>query len=127
MNNDAMKSTLLGLLYGFLIGLIGSPVETGQARLPIARGRSQVPPAIVCAEEPAALPQQLPEEVTVRGSDRKPVAQPHRPISLTEPRRPWLLPDKTWQAMANSRVNLDVALEHGQPYIGVRFALPFGS
>ena len=50
-----------------------------------------------------------------------------RNVDLTPPPRQWILRDKTWKAMANSRYNFDLNLVPGHEYIGVRVVLPFGS
>ena len=52
---------------------------------------------------------------------------PVRNVSLAPPPAAWILRDETWKAMANSRFNIDVNLQHGHEYIGVRIVLPFGA
>ncbi len=57
----------------------------------------------------------------------KPIPQPDRVVALNEPAKPWLLPDKTWQSINDSIVNVDVSFDRDNEYIGVRFVVPFGS
>jgi hypothetical protein len=71
----------------------------------------------------AARPHELP--VTVDDLDRP--RPGWRSVAVIEPTRPWVLPDKTWRAIAESRWNVDVSFEPGHEYIGVRVVLPFGS
>lgn len=82
--------------------------------------------AVEPSPEVAAVPARLDEPLlTVDDLDRP--SPGWRSAAVIEPTRPWVLPDKTWRAIAESRWNVDVSLEPGHEYIGVRIVLPFGS
>ena len=123
-----MKFTLMSLFYGLLVGLFAAPDETPRVRPHASKQWPNVPAALACVEEPSTT--ELPaceEATTTSSSDLKPVRPPESPVTLNEPPRSWVLSDKTWRAMAESRVNFDVNLDRGHEYIGVRIILPFGS
>jgi hypothetical protein len=95
------------------------------------------PKVVVVPPAPATSVPSWPEVVTaaptrpdepllsVADLDRLPPTWPK--VAVIEPTRPWVLPDKTWRAIAESRWNLDVSFEPGHEYVGVRVVLPFGS
>ena len=123
-----MKFTLMSLLYGLLVGLFAPPDETPQLQPHTAKQLPDISATVACIDEPLATPLPVFEEVSITStSDLKPALQPERQVALSEPPRPWVLSDKTWRSIAESTVNVDLSLERGNEYIGVRFVLPFGS
>jgi hypothetical protein len=52
---------------------------------------------------------------------------PLRSVTPTEPPRRWVLSAATWQSINDSPLQIDVDLDQGQEYFGVRIAIPFGS
>ncbi len=117
-----------------LVATTASVREVPLPRLPAPPHLPQalaVPPApqkavVERLPEVAAVPARLDESLlTVGDLDGPPPGW--RSVEVIEPTRPWVLPDKTWRAIAESRWNLDVSLEPGHEYIGVRIVLPFGS
>jgi hypothetical protein len=52
---------------------------------------------------------------------------PVRSVNPIEPPRRWVLSAATWQSINDSPLQIDVDLDHGQDYFGVRIAIPFGS
>jgi len=123
-----MKFTLMSLLYGLLVGLFASPDETPQLQQHAIKLLADIPATVACIDEPLAAPLPAREEVVnTNASDLKPALPPEPSAALSEPPRPWVLSDKTWRSMAESRVNFDWNLDRGHEYIGVRIVLPFGS
>jgi hypothetical protein len=123
-----MKFTIMSLLYGLLAGLFVTPDETPQLRPYVGKQLPNVPAPLACIDEPLPAPLPAVEEVELTStSDLKPTLPPERSVALSEPPRPWVLSDKTWRSIAESTVNIDVSLDRGDEYIGVRIVLPFGS
>jgi hypothetical protein len=124
----AMKLTLIGLLYALSAGLVVSPVAMPQPQRVVTKRPPEIAAAAVCPEEAAPAPQPARDEVAIRGSDPKPVSPPpDRPVLLTAPPRPWVFSDKTWRAINDSWVNIDMGFDREDRYVGVRIIVPFGS
>jgi hypothetical protein len=123
-----MKFTIMSLLYGLLVGWFASPGERPQLRPNPAKQLPEFPAAVACVDEPLTTPLPVSEEVsTTSSSGLTPAQPPERPVTIIEPTRRWVLSDKTWRSIVESTVNIDVCLDRGDEYIGVRIVLPFGS
>jgi hypothetical protein len=123
-----MKLTLISLLYAFSAGLLMSPARSPQPRRAFTKGNPPITATVVCPDQPSRNPKPADSgAVVVRGSDAQPVSTPERVVSLTEPSKPWLFSEKTWQAINHSPVNIDMGFDREDQYIGVRVVLPFGS
>lgn len=124
-----MKFTFISLLYGLLATLSPSSSVSLSHRPHTVPCPVEKAPEI-CVEETLAVASSVQEEeaATSRSSElTQPVAPEGPPVILNDPPRRWILSDKTWQSMAESRFNVDWSLDRGHEYIGVRIVLPFGS
>ena len=110
-------SILLGVLLGVLIATNGERHREVYAYeiAPELRPRREIAAEILPASR-------LEPDLTL-----KDLEEPVTDVELTAPPPRWILRHETWKAMAESRYNLDVSLEPGREYIGVRVVLPFGS
>jgi hypothetical protein len=122
-----MKLTLLSLLCALSAGIVVSPVESSRPQPVKAKRPPLAATPVACLDDTPTAPQPERADICVRGTDMTPVPQPDRFVALSEPPRPWLLPDKMWQSINNSLVNVDLSIDRQDEYIGVRFVLPFGS
>src|SRR5437867_4509304 len=117
-----MKFSCVSFLFAGLLSLVASVCEMPKLRPSVAKAPPEVIPDVSPCQPDAA-----PKEVEASVSDLERSQPGLRAASIVEPTRQWILPDKTWRAMAESRWNFDVSLDPGREYVGVRFILPFGS
>ena len=121
-----MKSQSISLQLSVLVGVL---VATNGERPQRAFAAEFVPKLevirVIGIEPPAEAPPPPEPAISVNDLDRS--LPTLRNAVLTAPPRRWILRDETWKAIANSRINLEVDLQRGHEYIGIRVVLPFGS
>jgi hypothetical protein len=116
-------SLLLGLLAGVLIATNGDHPQRAYAAEFVPTPDIM---RVIGIKPPVASPA-VPSPIVTPADFIAPPPSMIRNVDLTPPPRQWILRDKTWKAMANSRYNFDLNLVPGHEYIGVRVVLPFGS
>jgi hypothetical protein len=124
--STVMKFTLVSLLYGLLAGWFASSDGTRPLQPSAVIRPPAIPATVACPNIPLTATEPA-LGVSTSGRELKPTPPPERSITLNDPSRRWVFSDKTWRSINESVVNIDVCVDRGQEYFGVRIVLPFGS